>query len=988
MNQKGFDTKKSFLISSPAGSGKTEKLARRYISLIDAGSEVERVLAITFTEKAASEMKQRILKILGEEKPELYRRVRPRVPLMRISTIHAFCLRLLRRFHEELGLDPGVEVADAVVSETLARESIRDVLRAEEEEPGLFFTLMKERGIGGWEALPNHLEGLFRLRPLSELMLEEPLDEREGRDSMLLKLFVHCLAAYKIKKEEGRLLDFGDIELLAYRALVKNPHWQNILYSFDEYTDHILVDEFQDTSALQWRILDKLTEEWRAGLGAKRDSNFGAVPTLFLVGDEKQSIYLFRGADVTVMRKAGQRLQNFLGPEYEFHQARDNYRSLPAIVEFTNRLFEKLMPRAKELKDVDYQVDYSAFEAKRQGEGKVELFLLEEPEGGQKQKLAREKRSLEALALARLIKAMRKNFTVLCDSRDQDRKGKTAGRPCEYGDMAVLLRQRTHLAAFERAFESVCVPFLVQKGIGFYDEPEVAVLREFASFIARPEDDHALFCLLRSPLFGMGYDALTRLRGERRQKQNPLIAALRASRSANHRRAAEMLDGFAAAGNKLPLSRLIELMLVKTEGWRHFWEPPRHANVKKFIRMVESWESEGANLLDIRDRLLTDRFRNEVPKANVNAEGMDVVQLMTVHAAKGLQFPIVFLPSLDESITPKSPPAVIEENQQNHERPGFVFRYEPDREQRRQLPEFGRNRAKELEEEKRLFYVAATRAMDCLVLSGFKPDDGKKPKGRLGYLVEAFGSGILDKGKNKTDEPGALPFDIFCEADLEKRYEAGKKTGAELSPGRRFMRGPVYAEPFEYEPAAMTKDVTEDILVKTAHGRDWVLLGRLMHQVLEEISGGRLPLAPRFSDVRRRAEALLAGLHLVTDRARKEFFLDTLMGDMEAMEKKGILEEIVTPGPGKNKNAFSELSFVHEKAKTLYKGRIDRVLIKDDEVLVYDYKSFPTRRREMPDLIEKYRFQMELYREAARSIFGLPARAFLLFTHIPEILEV
>nr|MDA8388149.1 UvrD-helicase domain-containing protein [Nitrospiraceae bacterium] len=885
-------------------------------------------------------------------------------------------LRLLRRFHLELGLDPGVKVADEAVSAALVRDSIMDILKGEQEKPGLFFALMKERGIRGWDALPEHLAGLFRMRPLSELMLEEPLDLRQGRDTMFMELFIRCLAAYRVKKKEASLIDFSDIEIFAYRALLKSPHWQNILYSFDEYTDHILVDEFQDTSALQWRILDKLTEEWRAGLGAKRDS--GVVPTFFLVGDEKQSIYLFRGADVTVMRKAGLRLRDFLGAEYEFHQARDNYRSLPAIVEFTNRLFGRLMPGGPG------QVDYSPFEAKREGEGKVELLLLTEPEGGR----TRDKRTVEAFALAKLIKSMRKNFTVFCDGK------KPAGRPCEYGDMAVLLRQRTHLAAFERAFRSDGVPFLVQKGMGFYEEPEVALLREFACFIARPEDDYSLFCLLRSPLFGMGYEALSRLCAKGRNI--PLITALRASRSGKRREIAAMLDGLISSGKRLPVSRLIELLLVKTEGWRHFWEPPRHANVKKFIRMVESWESEGANLLAVRDRLLSDRGRTEVPKANVNAEGMDVVKLMTVHAAKGLQFPVVFLPSLDESITPKSPPVVIEEKiieEKNEiaenaigeksasgedipsQGEGFIFRYEPDRGQRERLPAFEQNRSRELEEEKRLFYVAATRAMDRLVLSGFRPARGKS-KGRLDYLVEAFGGGILDE-EGRTD-PDTLPFGICGAAELEKKCE--KTAGAEFSAGRRFFSGADYAEPFEYEPAARTKDVTEDILVKTTHGRDWVLMGRLMHQVLEEISGGRL----RPDGVRKRAETILKGFHFVFDRARQRFFLDTLMGDMDAMEKKGILEEIVMPRP----DAFSELPFAHEKGKTLYKGRIDRLLIKDRAAFVYDYKSFPARRRELGELVEKYRFQMELYREAARSIFGVPARAFLVFTHIPEILEV
>ncbi|MDA8085108.1 MAG: UvrD-helicase domain-containing protein [Nitrospiraceae bacterium] len=1036
-----YNTKKSFIISSPAGSGKTEKLARRYISLIAAGGEVERVLAITFTEKAASEMKQRILSILARENPELYSKVKPRVPLMRISTIHAFCLKLLRRFSLDLGLDPRLSVADEGVSSALLREAVMDVLRGEAEglahalppdaPAGPIFTLMKARGVRGWDSvLKNHLAELFRQRPLSELILEEPLDLRpvqasekgKEKEMMLLQLFARCLEVYRAKKLEARVLDFSDLEILAYKALAKSPHWQNILYSFDEYTDHILVDEFQDTSALQWRILDKLTEEWRSGMGPKREA--GTVPTFFLVGDEKQSIYLFRGADVSAMKKARQRLQDFLGNEYEFHQAKDNYRSLPEIIEFTNRLFERLMPRTQlprpsqtgpdrpeptdeedtgrdrpvstedwPASSEDWQVEYCPFEAKRQGDGKVELLLLDMPQNGSgyaDSGRAKDKRDFEARMLAKRIKAMRRNYLVTNQKGGQATDPKGRKRPCEYADMAVLLRQRTHLAAFEEAFRREDVPFLVIKGMGFYEEPEVALLREFATFIADPEDDHSLFCLLRSPLFGLGYKALSNLHSKGKnkkgklKKQKTLIEGLRASRVKKHIETAAMLDSFIETGKALPLSKLIELMLVKTGGWRHFWEKPRHANVKKFIQLVESHEAQGHNLIDIRDRLLADRSRADVSKANVNAEGMDVVKLMTVHAAKGLQFPMLFLPSLDEDINAKSGPVVIEERSmmEGNSSGVFSFRYEPDSETRKKLPEFERGRIKELEEEKRLFYVAATRAMDYILLSGIR---SPKPKGRLRYLADAFGSDFFVlNGPDAPKQallPGSgcpLPFNVITAEEVESNY--ARSVGMELVPERHFLDEPLYAEPFEYEPPASTKDVTEDILVKTRHGRDWVLLGRLMHQVLEELSEGRLAQ----DKIRERAVSLLKGFYIF-ERRREKLFTETILGDIEKLRAAGILEEVVLPRQGRR--SFTELPFVHEKGKTLYKGRIDRLMIEEGVVRVYDYKSFPARPQDIGELAAKYSFQMELYREAAEGIFGLAAKAFLVFTHIPLVIE-
>ncbi|TAL25388.1 MAG: hypothetical protein EPN94_05355, partial [Nitrospirae bacterium] len=122
--EKYLDTTKSVIISSPAGSGKTEKLARRYISLLLAGNEIEKILCATFTEKAAAEMKERILNIIEKENPDLFLGIKEKMPLMRISTVHAFCLKLLKRFSIELGLDPSSDVMDEFESSLLWAESV------------------------------------------------------------------------------------------------------------------------------------------------------------------------------------------------------------------------------------------------------------------------------------------------------------------------------------------------------------------------------------------------------------------------------------------------------------------------------------------------------------------------------------------------------------------------------------------------------------------------------------------------------------------------------------------------------------------------------------------------------------------------------------------------------------------------------------------------------------------------------------------------
>jgi len=335
MSENYLDISKSVMISSPAGSGKTEKLARRYIELLKSGSDVERILAITFTEKAAAEMKERILNILRKEDPEMFERVREKMPRMRISTIHSFCLKLLKRFSLDLDIDPSLEVMDGFHADMLWNEAVYECLM-EDAKDGLFYAAIKESGIKGWNKLYSMLGELHAKRPHIEMGVKnsEMGVQSSGEEYFknIVSIYAKCLGKYRMKKNAKHCLDYNDLELMAYEAITKNPEWQNVLYSFDEHTDHILVDEFQDTSTLQWRIIDKLTEEWRSGLGAKRER--GVEPTIFLVGDDKQSIYSFRGANVSIFKNAKKKLTEWLGEEYHFIEIKENYRSLPAIVDF------------------------------------------------------------------------------------------------------------------------------------------------------------------------------------------------------------------------------------------------------------------------------------------------------------------------------------------------------------------------------------------------------------------------------------------------------------------------------------------------------------------------------------------------------------------------------------------------------------------------------------------------------------------------------
>ncbi|MEW6570968.1 MAG: UvrD-helicase domain-containing protein [Nitrospirota bacterium] len=930
-----LDITKNIIISSPAGSGKTEKLARRYVSLLLSGAEIEKILAITFTEKAAAEMKERILSLLEKQYPDLFPRVREKMPLMRISTIHSFCLKLLKRFSFELGLDPSLEVIDEFNASILWSESVYDCLMEEREKPDLFLAMMKTRGIKGWNNLRKILEELHRRRSQTDLLLRESHNHEEEEAGRILQLYERCLTRYNAKKMERHLVDFNDLELLTYEAIVKNPHWHNILYSFDEHTDHILVDEFQDTSSLQWRIIDKLTEEWRSGVGSKVDS--GKTPTIFLVGDEKQSIYLFRGANVSLFREARKRFSKWLAEKYHFEEVRENYRSLKAIIEFTNSLFTRLMPSVT--CEEGWRTIYTPFEAKRSGDGRVELILIEGSDKTQKN------REREAAILSKRINSIVGRLEIY----DGDVR-----RTCTYGDIAILLRKRTHLSTFEDALRRNHIPFIVVKGIGFYDEPEVALLRELLFFIVDPMDDHSLYCILRSPIFDIDNKTLHRLVSA---DDLPLIEKIQTSRNKKVKHAFECLARWIERSVTIPYAEILEETLSETGAWQYFWERQRYVNIKKFIRIIEQYEGRGLSGIEIREKLIKAR-RGEEPKANINTEGMDAVKIMTVHAAKGLQFPVVFLPSLDEDNAPRSNAIVIEE-----EKDRIFLAYEDDSRRRLKKEHFQRRKEKELEEEKRLFYVAITRARDFLCMLA-APQKDQPHKGRLAYISQ--------------NHDNLASLDILTESEIEEMCASVCRPAVPDSASEQFMPGPVYTDSLAFEPLFKWRNVTEDLDIRVKHGEDWVLLGRVLHSLFEQLSKGIITL----DQINKRAENFLKNELFNPENMEK--FKKVITDDLKKLGISGLLDRIILP----RKESYAELPFVLQKGNTVFKGRIDRIIIENNEALIYDYKTFPVKESEMSELIKKYRFQMDVYKTAVEKILSLRTRGYLLFTHVPLLLEI
>ncbi len=1021
------------MISAPAGSGKTEKLARRYIALLQSGIEVERILSVTFTDKAAAEMKKRILKILKTEDPKLFSNLLNKMPLMRVSTIHSFCGTLLRRFSFEASIDPNYRVEDATDAAMSWEEMLYQVLLdAGKGFKGhdLLLETLSEKGFRGLDYLRNTVDYLFLKNPfsleavtpshmseISESFVEELkswpavaaivdgyndyfnndstvnasflekffLTEKKSprkkavptlkdipayqdwafnmfqywkdrRASVHIKkaesireIFLTCIEKYTSKKIHHGTLDFSDLEYLAYKMLTTNPEWANILYAFDEKTDHILVDEFQDTNSFQWQIINKLTEEWRSGLGAKREE--GINPTFFFVGDTKQSIYYFRGANVDIFSVAKQKMSEWLGNEFCYEEVKENFRSRSAIVDFTNHLFSKIM-RSEE-NSLPWLTRYSEFSAHREGDpGRVELIMLENAA-----KNTGDAKKQEAEIVARRIKSLLNSLKITV-------KGDTQERPCRYADIAILLRKRTHLKTYEEALRKHRIPFVAVKGIGFYQEPEVAILRALVFFLSNPGDDYSLYVLLKSPLFQFDENIVLEIVDSAGGSLYQKLKAVCSDKSDQVKQAVVLLSEWLIKLRYMTIAEMIEHILVSTNAWTYYYEPQRRANIKKFIRIVEDLEAQGKTIIKIRDFLERTCGRSEEPKANVNTEGMDAVKIMTIHAAKGLEFPVVLLPGLEETFYHSTGDNLIYEKHGN-----FFFKSVPEPSMQKEDTDFMLHKAKEEEEQKRLFYVAVTRAEEALFLFG-RWDN--RPNSFMGLLKKG-----LDIKKTETDFsieeeiPGLF---ILNEEGIKMLSKHMDQRPASTHALKR-----IKATPSTLQKQPVWQGVTETADIHSRHGKDWLILGDILHRIFEGISKHNIDP----DNIRDRASHMLASKGLQHSEIMDKLTL--VEHQISTLQDTGIWQDIIMP----RKEAYAELPFVLKTEGKVYSGKIDRIIRDNNSYKIYDYKTFPVQDKEIKYYLKCYALQLNVYKEAVRTLFNAQdVSAFIIFTFTGDIKEV
>ena len=705
------------LVTAAAGSGKTsvltELVAQALVAREIAPAEV---CAVTFTEKAAQEMRERITHRLGELGE---RDLLAEFELARIGTIHSLCAIILRGHGAAVGVDPGVGLLDEAQHAWIIRAAVRSAI----EHSGTQSDVHWLRARMGDERIEQLLREIYRIAAQGDgtASLPDPsdaralLDEKTGeavvsadaarRTLTALELLWHRFAAdvQGHKHALGRI-SFDDLERLAVEA-VRIPTVRTALRA---QWGMLLVDEFQDTNARQYELLDTI--------GADR---------LFMVGDEWQSIYRFRGADIDVFRA---RREDAAGGVVV--PMRENFRSAAPVLDVVNRVFSHELVFGERYEDV-----HAGTDAQRAVDG-PSVDLLVTPENdvpGAPLVNERHGREREAMRVAERIAG-------LVDSG--------AATP---GEIAVLYARGTGAGHFERALQAWGLPVLRAASGDFYDQRDVRDVLALLALVRNGRDDHAALAVLSGPVGRLDWSALAELVDAARASGCSLLEAMRASTHPGAHRACAVLDVCAHAAAR---DSLVQLVTVATQ------QPEfelgaaldhdgvlRVANLRRLVTLASSAHQVGVHdVADFLEFVAAQRRDARVGEATIADETAGAIRLMTVHASKGLEFPHVFVVEAAAGTTGPSsivPAPLVDSSGTVHvPLPGFDGRCidTPALSELRLL-----DRSAEREESLRLWYVAMTRAKQHLYISGrwdFEPTKAGKPRamgGALAWLRDTLG---------------------------------------------------------------------------------------------------------------------------------------------------------------------------------------------------------------------------------------------------------
>ncbi len=765
------------------------------------------------------------------------------------------------------------------------------------------------------------------------------------------------------RKAERRCLDFNDLLIKAQQLL--DPDRPNaVLDLLRKRYRQIMVDEYQDTDVPQDRIV-------RALLGD--DTN-----KLFVVGDGKQSIYLFRGADVCIFKGMLRYVENDLNGRRE--ELGNNYRSASELVSFVNMLFSRIM----RTEDHAWEFKYLDVEPVRtDDEGSVTIVQV--PSVGLNDKLSM------ARAVADQIFRLVSGDGRMVYPRKND-KTQEPRRPA-YGDITILLRARTNLRYYESVLAEKGIPYSVEKGVGFFQRQEIMDIGNLVNFLGNQMDDIALYGVLRSPYFGLSDADL--LRVARSSTYGSLFSKLKRFSSEcpveiRARKALAVLSGSLQRCGAVPVSELLNDVLQETGVLGVYSGMPGGrqaiANVERLLEMVRTREQEGFfTLFDLKDWLaLSVDDADKEGQAQLEASG-DAVRIMTVHASKGLEFPIVILPETDSRRRGDSDEVAMIDAGLFAEVPSpdpmITYLPAPMRADGEVL------QAKSKAQNLRLFYVAATRAKDHLVMLGAR---GKK-EGEWEELddeADDWFSLTMNHLDLASVEDGAMIFDGEWTMTLrmETFEDAGTGSGftvpepcsvPEALQGWTPERNAVVAGEVKVVlPSSLDAKVEENFkgnrwsplkALLMSKGMSAASYGTLVHETLRGKSAERLLTA---QDLKLSPDEITRAVKGLGEIRERFFSTDVMINRL-----KGGMD-------------LQELPFELREGDTLYMGVIDRLVqMNDGSWALIDCKTV-SHGEDLSEVVSAYLEQIGTYVKAISNLFGKPLKSYLYLSESGKMVHM
>lgn len=1098
----------SATVMASAGTGKTWLLVTRLVRLLLEGTAPDSILAITFTRKAAAEMTVRLtdrlyelsvmndrqrtqaLREMGIEPTEsllhnaanLYENHLFEPRHLRITTFHAFCQELLRRFPLEADVPAGFEVLEGsrLLEETAWDGLVNEATRAPdgpvaqglealfqrfnghqgakaalmqflhhrsdwwaytlaESEPANFayLTLAEQLGVSedddplsdgltlsvrvelqnyakmllthGTSTLTkaaSHIEEALipernnedRLESLNQALLKKSVTPKaskalakslgeDGQDRVislhdklstwLLDIQDHhrrirCLTLshawfrvgtrlldhYQRLKMEQRVLDFGDLEWRAYLLLNQADHALWVQYKLDQRVDHLLVDEFQDTNPTQWHLIFPLLQELASGHAQRQR-------TVFLVGDAKQSIYRFRRAEPELFPAAQQWLRKHLSAVD--HALSASWRSSPAIIEFVNHIFGKDPLRAQLTEFREHSTHRDALW------GRVELLPLVTEDSNappllaglrnplhQSRELCEDQRHRnEGAVIATHIHSLLEHGTIVGDGSE--------ARPIRYDDIMILVRHRTHVDAYEESLRMANIPYITASRGTLLHCIEIRDVVALLQILIIPFNNLSLATVLRSPLFDCSEDELMMLAAEPGGYWLERLLALspRLAPGTPLARAAYWLSRWQTLAGQRPIHDLLDRIYSEGNVVARFeaalpehLRPRVRANLTRFIELaLETDSGRYPSLTTFLQRLSILKTQdNDAPDEGATTTTSGSVRLLTIHAAKGLEAPVVFLADSASAPSHKRAYQAVIRWPAHADRPShFLLCGKPSEADSITNALLEDEARQEHREQINLLYVAITRAKQLLFISGCEPNRGEE-LGWYGMIAAQLGDVDAIQKNGWSTSSGMLPSPIV---------------GAPLPPTVVNI-DPRLAKPFAM-PELDIEIAPSRIIVEPMSGQgaeEGRERGIAIHRFLQLLSD--VP-KPDISAIRQRVIAELA-----LDESKSE--VDKWQAEAEHIVSHPAFRDWFDPAC--YDTAFNEVPIYYYYQTKLVHGVVDRLVIKKDTCALIDYKTHRGANSEnLAAMAAPYQEQLRLYTEGIKKLWpDKTVKSFLLFT--------